>query len=52
MYIEEGRGDLEEMYSSSYGMVWGDWGGVSGLILDGHPEGVAIAVEVVDLCSM
>ena len=29
-------------------MVWGDWGVGSGLIVDGLPEGVYMAVELVD----
>ena len=37
------------MESSSDGMMWGDCGVGSGVILDGRPEGVAIAVELVDL---
>ena len=52
MYIEEGRGDLEEMYSSSNGMIRGDWDFGSGVIVDGRPEGVAISVEFVDLGYM
>ena len=40
------------MEFSSYGMIWGDWGFGSGLIMDGRPEGVAIAVKLVDLGSM
>ena len=40
------------MDSSSDGMMWGDWGVGSVVILDGRPEDVAIAVELVDLGSM
>ena len=40
------------MDSSSDGMIWYDWGVGSGVIMDGRPEGVAIALEIVDLCSM
>ena len=52
MLIEGGRIAWEEMESSSDGMMWGDWGFGSGVIVDGRPEGVAIAVELVDICSM
>ena len=40
------------MESSFDGMMWGDWGFGSGLIVDGRPEGMAIDVELVDLGSM
>ena len=40
------------MDSSSDGMMWGDWGVGSGVIVDGRPEGVAITLELVDLGSM
>ena len=33
-------------------MMWGDWGVGSGLIVDGRPEGVTIAVELVDIVSI
>ena len=42
----------EEMESSSYGMMWGYWGVGSGVIVNGRPEGVAIAVELLDLGSI
>ena len=32
------------MDSSSYGVLWGDWGVGSGVIVDGSPEDVAIAL--------
>ena len=34
------------------GMMWGDWGVGSGVIMDGRPETVAIAVEPVDIGFM
>ena len=37
------------MEYSSDGMVWGDWGFGSGVIVDGRPEGVPIAVDLVDI---
>ena len=40
------------MESSPDGMMWGDWGVDSGVIMDERPEGVAIAMELVDLGSM
>ena len=40
------------MDSSSDGMMWGDWCVVLGLIVDGKPEGVAIAVGLLDLDYM
>ena len=42
----------DEIDSSSDGMMWGDWGFGSGLIVDGRPEGVDIVLELVDLGSM
>ena len=40
------------MDSSSDGIMWGGWGVGSGLIVDGWPEGVAIALEILYLGSM
>ena len=40
------------MESSSDGMMWGDWGFGSVVIVDGQPEGVAIVLELVALGSM
>ena len=40
------------MDSSSDGMMWGDWGVGAGIIVDGRPEVVAVAVDLVDLGSM
>ena len=37
------------MDSIYYGMIWGDWGVGSGVIVDGRPEGVSMAVELGDL---
>ena len=37
---------------SSDGMVWGDWGVGSRVIVDGRPESVAMDVELVYLGSM
>ena len=42
----------DDIYSSSYGKMWGDWGYSSGVIVDGRPEGVAIVLELVALGSM
>ena len=36
------------MDSSSDVIMWGDWGVGSRVILDGRPEGVAIALKLVD----
>ena len=33
-------------------MMWGDWGFGSGVIVDGRPEGVAMAVELLYIGSM
>ena len=52
MSIEGGRGGLEDMESSYDGTMWGDWGVVVGVIEDGWPEGVAMAVDLVDIGSM
>ena len=40
------------MDSSYDGMMWEDWGVKSGLIVDGWPEGVAMAMDLVDLGSL
>ena len=40
------------MESSFDGMRWGDWAVESGVIVDGRPEGVSMAVELVDIGSM
>ena len=40
------------MDSSSDGMMWDDWGFGSRVIVDGRSEGVAMAVELVDIGSM
>ena len=40
------------MESSSDGMVWGYWFVGSGIIVDWCPEGVSIAMKLVDLGSM
>ena len=37
---------------SSDGMMWGDWGFGSGVIVDGRLEGVDMDVELVDIGSM
>ena len=34
------------------GMMWGDWGGGSGVIVDGCPEVMAMALDLLDLLSM
>ena len=31
-------------------MMWGDWGFVSGVVVDGWPEVVAIVLKLVALC--
>ena len=52
MFKEGSREVWNEIYSSSDGMMWGDWGFDSGVIVDWRPEGVAILLELVDLGSM
>ena len=37
---------------SSDGMMWGDWGVGSGVIVDGRLEGVSLAAELVYLGSV
>ena len=44
MFIEGCREFLDEMDPSSDGMMWGDWVVGSGVIVDGWPEGMAIAL--------
>ena len=51
--FKDGSGEgWDEIDSSSDGMMWGDWGFGSGVIVYGRPEGVAIVMELVDLGSM
>ena len=52
MFNEGGREVWDEIDSSYDGMVWGDWGVGSGVIVDGRHEGVAIVLELVYLGSM
>ena len=52
MFKEGGREVWDEIDSSSNGMIWGDWGVDSEVIVDGRPEGVAIVLELVDLGYM
>ena len=40
------------MESLSDVMIWGDWGFGSGVNVDGRPEGMSIAAEIVYLGSM
>ena len=43
MFIDGGREALDDMDSSYDGMIWGDWGVGSGVIMDGRPEDVVIS---------
>ena len=52
IFNEGGREVWDEIYSSSDGMIWGDWGVGSGVIMDGRPEVVARFLELVDLGYM
>ena len=52
MFKEVSREVWDDIDSSSNGMMWGDWGFGSGVIVDGRPEGVAIVLELVDLVYM
>ena len=40
------------MDSSSYGMMWGDWGVGSRVIVYWWPEGVSMAVDLVYIGSV
>ena len=40
------------MESSYDGMMWVDWGFGSVVIVDGRPEGMSIALELVDIGYM
>ena len=40
------------MESSSDVIICADWGVWSGVIVYGRPEGVAVAVDLLDLCPM
>ena len=42
----------DDIDSSYDGIMWGDWGFGSRVIVDGRPEGVAIVLELVALGSM
>ena len=44
MFKEGGREFWDDMDSSSDVMIWGDWGVGSGVIVDGRPEGVSLAL--------
>ena len=52
MSIEGGRESWGDIDSSYNGIIWGDWGVGSGIIVDGWTEGVVIVLELVDLGSM
>ena len=52
MFKGVGREVWYEIDSSSDGMIYGDWGVGSVLIVDGRPEGVTIVLELVDSGSM
>ena len=40
------------MESSSDGLMLGDWGVVPGVIMDGRPGGVSMALELADVGYM
>ena len=52
MFKEGVREVFDEIDSSSDGMIWGDWGVGSVVMVDGRPEGVAIVLELVYLGCM
>ena len=52
LFKDGSREDWDEIDSSSDGIMWGDWGFGSGVILDVQPEGVVIFLELVALGSM
>ena len=52
IFKEGGREVWDEIDSSSDGMIWGDWGVGSGVIMDGRPEGVSRVLGLVDLGSI
>ena len=52
MFIDGSREALDEMDPSFDGMMWGDCGVGSEVIVDGRTEGVTIALKLVDLGSM
>ena len=52
LFKDGSRKVWDEIDSSSDGMMWGDWGFGSGVIVDGRPEGIAIVLELVDLSSV
>ena len=52
LFKDGSREVWDEIYSSSDGMMWVDWGVCSVVIVYERPEGVAIVMELVDLGSM
>ena len=52
LFKDGSREVWDDIDSSSDGMMWGDWGFGSGVIVDGRPEDFAIVLELVALGSM
>ena len=52
LFKDGSREVWDEIDSSSDGMMWGDWGVGSGVIVDGRPEFVFVFIDHVDLGSI
>ena len=52
IFKDASREVWDDIDSSSYGIMWGDWGCGSRVIVDGNTEDVTIVLELVALGSM
>ena len=52
LFKDGSREVWDEIYSSSDGMMWDDWGLGSGVVADGRPECFAIVLKLLSLGSM
>ena len=52
LFKDGSREVWDDIDSLSYGIMWGNWGFGSGVIVDGRPEGVVIILELVVLGYM
>ena len=52
LFKDVSREVWDDIDSWSDGMMWGDWGFGSGVIVDGRSEGVSVVLELLALGSM
>ena len=52
LFKDSSREVWDEIYSSSDGIMWGDWGFGSGVIVDRRPESFSIVLELLALGYM